>query len=452
MARTIWGMLVLVALALGGTVAVTRCEGTPPAVEAPQRVVVGKAGEHVTITVSDAGAGVRSVSVTLSHAGGEAPLVASRFPGRWLPFGAVHPQTLQVLIDPKALGLKDGESKLIVVARDHSWRGWLAGNETRLEVPVVVDTRAPRISLEPGITYARRGGSLALAYEVSEETRRDGVQVGDHFFPGVRVGVTDPEKQHAAGWRFVLAALPIDAPGTLPVLVAVDVAGNETRVTPDVRVQERGMAEVQLHLPKRFLEQKVPELADAVGVDASDPLKAFQEINTRIRQENEAKIRSIVSESAPEPLFQGAFEQLANSKVTSAFAEHRTDLVDGQKVSESVHYGYDLASIAGSPATASNSGRVLYADALGIYGNCVIIDHGLGLASLYGHLSSIEVKPGDEVSKGQRIGITGQTGLAGGDHLHFAMLVRGVYVDPVEWWDPKWLRDRFDPKLAAARR
>jgi murein DD-endopeptidase MepM/ murein hydrolase activator NlpD len=96
---------------------------------------------------------------------------------------------------------------------------------------------------------------------------------------------------------------------------------------------------------------------------------------------------------------------------------------------------------------ASNAGRVVFADELGIYGNCVLIDHGLGVSSLYGHLSRIDVAPGDVVQRGQTIGLTGQTGLAGGDHLHFAILVGDTYVDPIEWWDPKWIRDHIDARL-----
>ena len=69
---------------------------------------------------------------------------------------------------------------------------------------------------------------------------------------------------------------------------------------------------------------------------------------------------------------------------------------------------------------------MLYADELGIYGNCVIVDHGMGVQSLYAHLSSIGVKPGDMVEKEQELGRSGMTGLAGGDHLHFTMLVNGA--------------------------
>ena len=84
---------------------------------------------------------------------------------------------------------------------------------------------------------------------------------------------------------------------------------------------------------------------------------------------------------------------------------------------------------------------------LGIYGNCVVIDHGFGLQTIYGHLSEFLVKKGDMVKKGQIIGKTGSTGLAGGDHLHFTMQVDGVQVNAVEWWDPHWVKDRILSKM-----
>jgi murein DD-endopeptidase MepM/ murein hydrolase activator NlpD len=91
---------------------------------------------------------------------------------------------------------------------------------------------------------------------------------------------------------------------------------------------------------------------------------------------------------------------------------------------------------------------VVLARYFGIYGNSVVLDHGGGLMSLYSHLSSIEVAPDQEVEKGQVIGRTGQTGLAGGDHLHFTLLIRGQPVNPIEWWDPMWIRDRVMGKLS----
>jgi len=444
----VFGLVVLGAAAAG--LAVVRCEGTPPAVKAPAQIALGRAPRSVAIEVEDAGSGIDEVAVALVHPGGEAPLAAERFPARWLPFGAPPaPAHLDVAIDPQALGLKEGAATLRIVARDHSWRGGLHGNETRVDVPIAIDFHPPRITLMPANSYERRGGSGAVVYEVSEATERDGVEVGARFFPSIRPGGGDA---HAPGPRFALFALPIDAPPEAkPTVVAIDASGNEARALPQVHVTERSFAEVQLPLSAKFIDEKIPELAGIVGVDAADHVKAFQEINTRIRAENEAKVREVVKESAPEPLFSGAFEQLANSKVTSSFAEHRSYLIDGQKVSESRHYGYDLAALASTPVTASNAGRVLFAGENGVYGNCVILDHGLGVASLYGHLSSIQVVPGDKVEKGQVLGLSGQTGLAGGDHLHFAILLGGVYVDPVEWWDPKWVREHVEEPLAAAK-
>jgi len=447
------GMFLLaVALAALLSVAFVRCEGTPPALEAPAKLVVGKDGRTVALTVTDTGAGPKSLAAVLVHAKGEVPLADETLGGgRWLPFGTTTPYTVELALDPKALGAKDGDATLRVTARDHSFRSWGSGNEALLEIPVTFDFRSPTVSAEPGIVYAKRGGSVALAYRVAEPTVRDGVELGERFFPGIRIGVEDPAEQRSAGWRIALFPLPIDQPGAKPVIVAEDEAGNRGKATPQVNIEERRVPEAMLNLPPSFLEDKIGELAEAVDVDPGDRLKAFQEINTRIRAENEKRIREATAQSASAPLWDGAFEQMANSKVTSPFAEKRSYIVNGEKVSESTHYGYDLASLAGSPVTASNAGRVVFAEELGIYGQCVLLDHGLGLFSLYGHLSSIDVAVGDMVTKGQTLGLSGQTGLAGGDHLHFAMLLAGHYVDPVEWWDAKWQRDRLDPKIASAR-
>ncbi len=191
-------------------------------------------------------------------------------------------------------------------------------------------------------------------------------------------------------------------------------------------------------------------LAESEGIADDDPKRAFHRVNTEVRARNEARIRQALADSHPERLWEGSFEQLRNSKVTSQFAEDRRYLVGGEPVSEATHFGYDLASTQAAPITSAAAGRVAFADELGIYGNCVLVDHGLGVGTLYGHLSRLDVEPGEEVARGDRLGLSGATGLAGGDHLHFAILVGGVYVDPLEWWDPKWVRDNVDARLAAS--
>ncbi|HIC78048.1 MAG TPA: M23 family metallopeptidase, partial [Sulfurovum sp.] len=93
---------------------------------------------------------------------------------------------------------------------------------------------------------------------------------------------------------------------------------------------------------------------------------------------------------------------------------------------------------------SSNDGIVVYSDYNGIYGNMPMIDHGMGLFSLYGHCSNIMVQEGDEISAGTAIAQTGVSGLALGDHLHFGVLVQGIEVRPEEWMDKKWINDNID--------
>ena len=141
---------------------------------------------------------------------------------------------------------------------------------------------------------------------------------------------------------------------------------------------------------------------------------------------------------------------MASAKVMSSFADRRTYLYQGRTVDHQDHLGFDLASSRGAPIPAANDGDVVLARFFGIYGNAVVIDHGYGLMTLYGHLSSIDVKEGQAVKRGDVVGKTGQTGLAGGDHLHFSVFLRGMSVNPKEWWDDHWIRDRIARKLGAA--
>ena len=179
-------------------------------------------------------------------------------------------------------------------------------------------------------------------------------------------------------------------------------------------------------------------------------LSSFLRINGELRMRNGQTIADFAPKSAPEMLWKDAFQPLGNAAIESRFADNRTYFYKGKEIDRQVHLGFDLAVTEHIPVIAANNGTVLFADYLGIYGNCVIIDHGLGVQSLYAHLSSIDVKPGDRVEKGRQLGRSGTTGLAGGDHLHFTMLVGGHPVNAVEWWDPKWMQDRVLRKIAEA--
>jgi len=433
-------VLVLVAGAVFGWI---RGEGAAPTLAAPEAVDLGSKPRALEIRAEDAGSGVRRVAARLRTADGERELAALDVAGGLLRGGAKPrgPATLALELDAKTLGLKEGDAFVVVEARDWSLRGILKGNSATLEIPVRVDLRPPRVSVVNGITYLRRSGSGAAYYSVSDDAVSDGVLVGERTYRGF------PRKGFAASDRVALFAIARDQTPDVAIRVfAEDRAGNRAAVGWSTELKDTVFPEERIELDgiPKILNERVPELAGVFGYDAEDRVAAFQRINAEGRAQNEARIRELVLQSGAERLFDGAFLQMRNSKVTSRFAEHRTYWLKGEQISEATHYGFDLAVTANAPIEAANRGRVLFAEELGIYGNCVILDHGLGLTSLYGHLSQIDVQPGQLVEKGARLGRSGHTGLAGGDHLHFAILVGETYVDPVEWWDAKWVREKID--------
>jgi len=444
------GVLLALVLLVGGALAWIRFESDAPIVEGPTSLLVGSSSS-VAFDISDLGSGLREILISVQQADGETVVFERSFPGD-LRTGGNTPgivERVEIEIDPKALGLAHGDAGLTVTARDWSWRNSFRGNETQRQIPLKIDLEKPRIQVASGLTYVSRGGSGSVSYSVNEETTRDGVMVGANFYRGFPA----PGANVSSGRRFALFAVPTDSPREPEfVVVAEDRAGNVANTRWPVVLKERVLPAANITLPDRFLKTKVHNLADAAGIPRDDLSRAFDQINTELRAANEAKIREIVADPSGSKLWKGAFTQLRNSKVTSRFAEQRSYFVNGQKISNATHFGYDLASTAGAPIEASNSGLVIFAGDIGIYGNAVIIDHGMDLFTLYAHLSSMSVSPGDRVEKNDTLGTSGETGLAGGDHLHFAILLGGTYVEPLEWWDPVWVKTHIDAHITAPTR
>jgi murein DD-endopeptidase MepM/ murein hydrolase activator NlpD len=144
-----------------------------------------------------------------------------------------------------------------------------------------------------------------------------------------------------------------------------------------------------------------------------------------IEQDKEAKaeIFKIVS---PERYWKGSFAPPVDAAISDVFGVER--VFNGSV--QSTHQGLDFRVPSGTSVAAVNSGHIILAQPLFFEGNCVVIDHGQGLLTLYLHLSKFLVKEGDDVSKGQAIGISGGTGRATGPHLHLAVRWQGVYLDP----------------------
>jgi len=442
-----WPALVLAALLVGGgTLLWIRAEGTAPSVEGPDALLAGTAGASVALALADTGSGLRALRVDLVHARGEIALLAEDYPGNLLSGGVRTEHAVQLALEPERLAEIAGDAVLRIAVRDWSWRGVFRGNETIRELPVSVDLQPPHIEISTGLTYAKQGGSGAVAYRVSESPARDGVQVGEHFFRGF------PRPGGLDGERVALFAIPTDASEKVPVaVVAEDAAGNASRASWPLVVKRRRLPDANVTLSRNFLENVVPRFTDRKLDSTNELVAAFDEINTRVRGESEERVRALLADPAIDFISDARLEQLRSSKVTSRFGEHRTYFFEGRPVSSAIHYGYDLASFAAAPVTTAAAGRIVYAGKLGIYGSCVLVDHGLGLATLYGHLSRLDVAAGTRVEQGQRIGLSGDTGLAGGDHLHFAVLVGETYVDPLEWWDARWMQTHIYSRFHASR-
>jgi murein DD-endopeptidase MepM/ murein hydrolase activator NlpD len=269
--------------------------------------------------------------------------------------------------------------------------------------------------------------------------------VGPAFFKGFPLpGAADPAV------RFAIFALPYNVDPATPMRVrARDEAQNESLVGFWVKVFPKTFRTRDIDVDDAFFNKVVPEIMSQTPsvTDQGDLLKNFLAINRDLRQANNQAIVELAGKSRPEFLWKEPFFQLSNSQVEASFADHRTYRYQGKEIDRQDHLGYDLATVARAPVAASNDGVVLMAQYFGIYGNTIAVDHGYGLISLYGHLSAFNVKDDDAVKRGQTIAQSGETGLAGGDHLHFSMILQGTQVDAREWWDPHWIRDRIQAKL-----
>lgn len=350
-------------------------------------------------------------------------------------------------------GLSNGTATLTVDASRKTFYG-LRTVSSHVSRDLTVRLDPPRVSVISIHHFINLGGAEFVVLRATPEDVEAGVQVGDtryHFYPGTAVGISDPAV------RVGFFALRHDQTVNERITAyARDAAGNEATVAVEHKPFIKQFIQSKIPIDQAFLDKVVPAIASNtpdLKIDTSTPdglLKGFLEINGNLRKKNGDYIASLAAKSQPRLLFSEAFKQMMNSQVESRFADRRTYYFDNKEIDHQVHLGFDLATVQQAPVHAANDGIVVHADFLGIYGNCVIIDHGLGVMSLYAHLSQIEVKVGDTVKKDQEIGRTGSTGLAGGDHLHFTMLVQGVPVNPVEWWDPHWLQDRVFRKVSEA--
>ena len=436
-------LAVLVFLALAGGTGFMVWRQRQPDVSVglePAFTALGQAKRTVTVRLRAPSAALAAFEARVVQHGRARTVLTEAFPA-----GAADEANRALVLEAGSLGLTEGAAELQVFARDALWRP-RPDPRPRLVQSFTVDLTPPTLELRTATRYIKHAGAGIVVYRVTGAVR-SGVQVGTAFFPGAP-GLGTDSTVHVA-----LFTVPYSGAPTAPSILAEDEAGNQRMIEIPVTFLPARFPKDAIRLTESFLERKVPELAPSTPANASGEqlLQAFLRVNGEGRRRNEAKVREIAQAgSAPKPLWQGVFRQQSNSKVFSTYPEERTYLVDGRTVDTQWHLGIDLASRKQSPVEASNAGRGVFTGANGIFGNAIVIDHGLGLSTLYAHLSEIAVKLGQAVAKGETLGRSGETGLAGGDHLHFATLVHGIYTDPLEWWDEAWIRERIARPLAEA--
>ena len=329
--------------------------------------------------------------------------------------------------------LQEGKAKLIVEATSND----LLRKTARYEDDVTVVTRPPIVSVDSDQHYLYLGMADLATFNLSGNWTEAGVRVGDQTFrawpmPGGKPGF------------FALFAFAWNMPsGTVPVVYASNGTGNDVTGPLVFQFPKKEQPHYTLHdlqVSDRFM-QKVNNELDPNG--SGDPIARFVKINSEMRRANNKVLSDLRFKTADKFLWSQPFARQSHSQAEASFADVRNYMYEGKKIDQQVHLGYDLAVTEHVGVEASNDGRVVYAAPLGIYGNCIVVDHGYGLQTIYGHLSQINVHEGDMVKRGQVMGTSGQTGMAGGDHIHFAMQLDGVQIDPKEWWDSHWIKDHI---------
>jgi murein DD-endopeptidase MepM/ murein hydrolase activator NlpD len=392
-------------------------------------------GKATPLTVHvQASRGVKSVSATIEQNGQRYPAWEMTEPSD--KRATSYNFTAGTQVAPK---LQDGPAKLIVEAKANG----PFGKSAVWEKDFTVVTRPPSLSADSDIHYLYVGMADLATLNVMGTWTEAGVKVGDQKFrswpmPGGKPG------------QFSLYAFAWNMPaGTQPLAYASNAAGNDVTTPLNVQFPKREQPRYTVHelqIDDRFMQKVVGEL-DPNG--AGDIVARFVKINNDMRKANNQTLSDLKSKTADHFLWTQPFLRQA-AKTEATFADHRKYLYHGKQIDEQTHLGYDLASTQHVGVVASNDGRVVYAAPLGIYGNCVVVDHGYGLQTIYGHMSQIDVKEGDAVKRGQVMGLSGMTGMAGGDHIHFSMQLDGVQIDPKEWWDPHWIKDHIVKRVEIA--
>jgi murein DD-endopeptidase MepM/ murein hydrolase activator NlpD len=402
-----------------------------------------------TVVLSDLKMGLKDIKVIVKQEGPGIPILKKDFPYEGL-FNkrGVHRSEQTFSIDPKKLNLVQGQATIVIEIHDFSKRRGGDGNLTIIEHKMVVDTIPPSISAITRSHNINMGGSGLIIYRISTDTEESGVFVNDRFFPGI------PLRELSHEMHLCYFAVPCQAKkeDVSLYLWAKDKAENETKGSFFYHIRKKQFRRENIRISESLLETVVSSFSPELFDHDASPIEKFLFINKELRKRDDEALHEACRSFIEKRLWDGPWLRMKNAATMAQFGDQRIYSYKGEVIDRSVHLGVDLASLAQAPVQAANNGKIILARDLGIYGRSVVIDHGQGLCTLYGHLHSIQTAEGQTVTRGEVIGTTGKSGLATGDHLHFGVLVHGVPVNPIEWWDAHWILDNIERKLQDADR
>ncbi len=394
------------------------------------------ASKEINFVAADSKSGIQSVTVQLKQKGKTATVYTKSYP-RLGYFAKSGPETIEetITVIVKDIAFDDGSAELIATVNDFSWWNWMGGNIKTEKFPLTIDTKPPKITIIDSPHYISPGGSGVITYRINEKVEKHGLNINGYFHPGYSLSESKPDKFVA------YIGLPHKSEKLdKSQVMAIDSAGNKGKANFSMIIKNAKKHSDKINIGDSFLDRKLPEFSENYPEITGTPVEQYVYVNNKIRKQNNKIISEITRKSSPTRLWEGRFKRMGRSSSKAVFADHRTYYYNNKKIDQQYHLGTDLASTRHAEVKAANHGIVVFAEYLGIYGNTVILDHGQGVFSLYSHMSQIKVAENDGIKKDEVIGNTGTSGMAGGDHLHFSILINGIFVNPLEWWDPNWLK------------
>ncbi|WP_455756594.1 M23 family metallopeptidase [Sulfurimonas sp.] len=388
--------------------------------------------KSIRVAITDE-SGMKSYKISIKSSSGDSEIKYEQY---------IKPESsLNIEVKPPrgSYALKDKSVTLVVEATDASQWNFFKGNNSVKEFKLQIDRKRPQTNIVSNSYKIIRGGSALVIFKVSDENLKE------IYIESTNGKKFKPQPFYKDGYYISLLAWPITNKSFKATVIATDYAGNIAKTNVPLYLKEKNYRVSNIKLSDRFLKGKIAQLAEEFvetqGVEGS--IEQFKIINEDVRAKNEKLIHELsskVSDDIVEDFTMTKMYPLKNAQVVASFGDHRKYSYNGEKISESYHLGLDLASNAMAAIKPQNGGDVVYADYNGLYGNMPMIHHGLGLYTLYGHCSSVNVNVDEHVDAKSEIANTGKSGYAMGDHLHFGVLVQGIEVRPAEWMDTQWMK------------